>query len=262
MPSNRVVKVRSTADSVTAQEMRDGITAIQAELDVTPTFPDAVERAAAEAAAAPRLPELDRTDIPFVTIDPESARDLDQAMHIERAGDGYVVHYAIADVAAFVSPGDPVDVEANRRGESLYGADSKIPLHPKVLSEGAASLLPDQVRPALLWTIALDATGDGTSVHVERARVRSVAKLSYDGVQQMFDTDSFEGPYADSLRLLKEIGEKRQALEVARSGVNLPLPDQEIAIEGDQWRLEYRSQLPVEDWNAQISLLTGFGAAS
>ena len=124
MPSNRVVKVRSGGDSVSAQEMRDGIAAIQAELDVTPAFPDAVVRAAAEAAAAPTLPELDRTDIPFVTIDPESARDLDQAMHFERAGDGYVVHYAIADVAAFVEPGGPVDVEANRRGETLYGADS------------------------------------------------------------------------------------------------------------------------------------------
>ena len=57
--------------------------------------------------------------------------DLDQALHIERAGDGYRVHYAIADVAAFVTPGDPVDEEAHRRGQTLYGADSKIPLHPR-----------------------------------------------------------------------------------------------------------------------------------
>ena len=99
--------------------------------------------------------------------------DLDQALHIERDGDGYVVHYAIADLAAFITPGDPVDLEANRRGETLYGADSKVPLHPPVISEGAASLLPDQVRPALLWTIKVDATGEGTDVTVERARVRS-----------------------------------------------------------------------------------------
>src|SRR5690349_6087157 len=200
MPSNRVVKVRSSGDSVTAQEMRDGIAAIQAELEVTPTFPESVERAAAEAAAAPRLPELDRTDIPFVTIDPESARDLDQAMHIERSGDGYVVHYAIADVAAFVTPGDPVDVEANRRGETLYGADSKIPLHPTVLSEGAASLLPDEVRPALLWTIRVDAEGAFTDVHVERAVVRSTAQLSYDEAQAAVDA----GSAAQSLLLLRE----------------------------------------------------------
>ena len=78
--------------------------------------------------------------------------DLDQALHLARDGDGYVVRYAIADVAAFVIAGDPVDMEAHRRGQTFYGADSKIPLHPKVLSEDAASLLPDLVRPALLWT--------------------------------------------------------------------------------------------------------------
>ena len=261
MPSGQVIRVKTSDDGVAGATLRGGISRIQEELGVSPEFPPEVEAAARAAAAKPRLPDLDRTDLAFVTIDPATSMDLDQALHLERTDDGYTVHYAIADVAAFVTAGDPVDVEAHQRGASLYGADSKIPLHPKVLSEGAASLLPDQVRPALLWTIRLDATGEGTSVHVERARVRSVAKLSYEGVQDMFDADAFEGPYADSLRLLKEVGEKRQALEVSRGGVNLPLPDQEVAVEGDRWRLEYRSLLPVEEWNAQLSLLTGFGAA-
>ena len=88
--------------------------------------------------------------------------DLDQALHIERRGRGYRVHYAIADVAAFVPADGPVDLEAHRRGETLYGADHRTPLHPTVLSEGAASLLPEQVRPAVLWTIDLDATGECT----------------------------------------------------------------------------------------------------
>ncbi|GAB3019753.1 ribonuclease R [Nocardioides flavus (ex Wang et al. 2016)] len=259
MPSNRVVKVRSTGDSVTAQEMRDGIAAIQEELDVSARFPEPVERAAAEAVAAPRLPELDRTDIPFVTIDPESARDLDQAMHIERAGDGYVVHYAIADVAAFVAPGDPVDLEANRRGETLYGADSKVPLHPTVLSEGAASLLPGEDRPALLWTIRVDETGEGTDVHVERAMVRSRAQLSYEGVQADIDA----GRADELFGLLREVGELRLAREAARGGVSLPLPEQELVETGDgHWELEFRRLTPVETWNAQISLLTGMAAAS
>jgi VacB/RNase II family 3'-5' exoribonuclease len=258
MPSNRVVKVRSTGDSVTAQEMRDGITAIQQEMKVAAAFPEAVERAAAEAAANPRLPELDRTDIELVTIDPESARDLDQAMHIERNGDGYVVHYAIADVAAFVTPGDPVDVEANRRGETLYGASSKIPLHPTVLSEGAASLLPDEVRPALLWTIQVDDTGEGVDVQVERALVKSRAKLSYEGVQADIDA----GTASPLMELLKEVGELRLAREAARGGVSLPLPEQELVETGDgHWELEFRELLPAETWNAQISLLTGMGAA-
>jgi exoribonuclease R len=259
MPSNRVVKVRASGDSVTAQEMRDGIAAIQQELEVSAAFPDAVERAAAEAAANPRLPELDRTDIELVTLDPESARDLDQAMHISRDGDGYVVHYAIADVAAFVSPGDPVDVEAHRRGETLYGADSKIPLHPTVLSEGAASLLPGEVRPALLWTIQVDHTGEGIDIQVERALVRSRAKLSYEGVQAEIEA----GTAGELVGLLQEVGELRLAREAARGGVSLPLPEQELVETGTgHWELEFRRLLPVEIWNAQISLLTGMGAAS
>ncbi len=154
--------------------------------------------------------------------------DLDQAMHIERDGAGYVVHYAIADVAAFVSPGDPVDLEANRRGETLYGADSKIPLHPKVLSEGAASLLPDQVCPALLWTIKVDETGEGIDVVVERALVKSRAKLDYASVQADLDA----GRAAEMFTLLKEVGELRLAREAARGGVSLPLPEQEIVERG------------------------------
>ena len=259
MPSNRVVKVRSTGDSVSAQQMREGIAAIQQELELSASFPESVEAAAAEAAANPRLPDLDRTDIELVTIDPESARDLDQAMHIERSGDGYVVHYAIADVAAFVRPGDPVDVEANRRGETYYGADSKVPLHPTVLSEGAASLLPDQVRPALLWTIQVDDVGEGIDVQVERALVRSRAKLSYEGVQAELDA----GTASELDGLLKEVGELRLAREAARGGVSLPLPEQELVETGEgHWELEFRRMLPVESWNAQISLLTGMAAAS
>ena len=259
MPSNRVVKVRSTGDSVSAQQMREGIAAIQQELELSASFPESVEAAAAEAAANPRLPDLDRTDIELVTIDPESARDLDQAMHIERSGDGYVVHYAIADVAAFVRPGDPVDVEANRRGETYYGADSKVPLHPTVLSEGAASLLPDQVRPALLWTIQVDDVGEGIDVQVERALVKSRAKLSYEGVQAEIDA----GTASELVGLLKEVGELRLAREAARGGVSLPLPEQELVETGEgHWELEFRRMLPVESWNAQISLLTGMAAAS
>jgi exoribonuclease R len=184
--------------------------------------------------------------------------DLDQALHFEREGSGYVVHYAIADVAAFVKPGDPVDVASHERGETLYGADSKIPLHPTSLSEGAASLLPDQVRPALLWTIHVDETGEGTDVHVERARVRSRAKLDYVGVQKAID----DGTADEVLQLLREVGELRLQREAARGGISLPLPEQEVEVTGDQWSLEFRSMIPAETWNAQISMLTGFAAAS
>jgi exoribonuclease R len=241
------------------QVLRDGIAEIQRELDVMPEFSPEVEEAAAAAVANPRLPELDRTDLPMVTIDPADSMDLDQALHIARTGDGgYVLHYAIADLAAFITPGDPVDVEAHKRGQTLYGADSRIPLHPTSISEGGGSLLPDQVRPALLWTITMDGESARTDVEVERALVRSRAKLDYAGVQRQID----DGTAEESLMLLKELGELRLKREQARGGVSLPLPEQEVDTAGSEWALTYRDLLPVEEWNAQMSLLTGFAAAS
>jgi exoribonuclease R len=251
--TTRRIRLQAAADNVLAQGMQE----IQRELKLPLEFPPEVEAAATQAAANPRLPELDRTDIPFVTIDPPESMDLDQAMYVERIDAGYRVCYAIADVAAFVTAGDPVDLEANRRGETLYGADAKIPLHPKVLSEGATSLLPDQLRPALLWTIELDKVGEIVSIDVRRARVKSRAKLDYAGVQQRIDAGNADPMWA----VLREIGELRKQREQARGGISLPLPEQEISVDNGQWTLSFRARLPVEDWNEQISLLTGMAAA-
>jgi exoribonuclease R len=251
--SQRVLRVRHGVD-----DLHRRIAAIQQEQELDVDFPPEVVAAANEAAKAPRLPDLDRTDIPFVTIDPPGSMDLDQALHLERAGHGYVVHYAIADLPAFIEPGGALDLEAHRRGETLYGADSVIPLHPRELSEGAASLLPDEVRPAYLWTISLDAEGARTDARVERALVRSRARLDYDGVQKSIDS----GTADPVIGLLKEVGELRVHREAARGGVNLPMPEQVVDCGTTPWRLEFRQMLDVETWNAQISLLTGFAAAS
>lgn len=253
MPTTRRIHIQSTADNVLVQGMRD----IQNELKLPLAFPPEVEAAATLAAAHPRLPDLDRTDIPLVTIDPPESMDLDQALYVERTDGGYRVYYAIADVAAFVTAGDPIDVEANRRGETLYGADAKIPLHPKILSEGATSLLPGQLRPALLWTIELDSHGGIVGIDVRRARVTSRAKLDYAGVQQRIDAGSADPMWA----VLREIGECRKQCEQLRGGISLPLPEQEILVDHGRWALSFRARLPVEDWNEQISLLTGMAAA-
>ena len=253
MPTTRRIHIQPTADNVLVQGMRD----IQNELKLPLAFPPEVEAAATLAAAHPRLPDLDRTDIPLVTIDPPESMDLDQALYVERTDGGYRVYYAIADVAAFVTAGDPIDVEANRRGETLYGADAKIPLHPKILSEGATSLLPGQLRPALLWTIELDSHGGIVGIDVRRARVTSRAKLDYAGVQQRIDAGSADPMWA----VLREIGECRKQCEQLRGGISLPLPEQEILVDHGRWALSFRARLPVEDWNEQISLLTGMAAA-
>lgn len=102
--------------------------------------------------------------MPFATLDPPGSRDLDQAFHLERAGRGYTVRYAIADVPGFVSRG-AVDVEARRRGQTLYAADGSIPLHPRVLSEDRASLLPEVDRPLSCGPSVSTATAPSSVPH-------------------------------------------------------------------------------------------------
>ncbi len=168
------------------------------------------------------------------------------------------MRYAIADVAAWVRPGGAIDREARQRVETLYAPDGRTPLHPPRLSEGAASLLPDQVAPALLWTIDLDADGAPVRTDVRRVSVRSRAQLTYAGAQAAVD----DGSADESLQLLREVGRLREAAERARGGITLPTPEQ-VVEQGpdDTWTLGSRATLPVEEWNAQISLLTGMCAA-
>lgn len=232
--------------------------ALRDELEVPAAFPPEVE-AAAEAAAArgPTYERIDATDLPLVTIDPPGSLDLDQALTVEGGpGDALVVRYAIADVAAFVEPGGPVDVEAWERGVSRYSPDLVTPLHPRVLSEGAASLLPGEDRPAVLWTLTVDGSGELTDTRVERALVRSQAQLSYRQAQDAIDDGSDE-----ALVRLSRLGRLRAEREWVRGGISLELADQEVDRHDDGTvTLRYRAPLPVEAWNAQVSLLTGHAA--
>ena len=233
--------------------------AIRAEFDVPEEFPPNVLAEAERRAAEPPLPELDATDVPLVTLDPPGSRDLDQAVHLAARGDGFRVSYAIADVGAFVRLGSALDREARRRGQTLYSPDRRTPLHPPVLTEGAASLLPDQLRPAVLWTIDLDSDGEPVRVDLRRARVRSRAQLDYPAVQAQADAGTLPEPLA----LLPVIGALLERGATERGAIELGTPDQEVEAAPDGgWTLVLRGDLPVEGWNAQISLLTGRCAAA
>lgn len=231
--------------------------ALRKELEVPGDFASQVLADAEKGARAVELPDDDATNIPFVTIDPAGSRDLDQALHVAREGDGYLVSYAIADVAAFVRPGGALDAEAHRRGETLYFPDARIPLHPPVLSEDAASLLPQQLRPALLWQIALAADGTVRQCDVRRARVRSRAQLDYDGVQAAYESDKLP----DAIAALPDVGRARIALAKQRHAIDLDLPEQVVSESDAGYRLTLRVPTPIEAYNAEISLLTGMCAA-
>lgn len=238
--------------------VEDALAAVRAAHDLTAEFPADVEAEAVRAAtAADSEHRADLTALPFVTIDPPGSLDLDQAVLISVENGVTVVRYAIADVPSFVEPGGALDAETRRRGQTIYFPDGRIPLHPPVLSEGAASLLPGDARRAFVWTFELDASGEPARTTLERALVTSVARLDYARVQASFDA----GTPHPSIALLQQVGEQRIALEAARGGASLTLPEEEIVREDGRYRVERRAPLAVEGWNAQISLMTGMAAA-
>jgi exoribonuclease R len=240
-------------------QLAEALKALRTTLELPGPFPEVVLRDAEAAVAEHKLPDLDFTHVEFVTIDPASSTDLDQALSIDRSGDGYKVFYAIADVPSFVAPGGALDAETRRRGQTFYTPDGRIPLHPEVISEAAGSLLAGQLCAAFVWEFDLDAAAEVTSVLVRRAQVRSRAKLSYKGVQAELDA----GTGAPVLQLLKEVGIKRVELERKRGGASLNMPEQEIQqLPDGGYRIVAAPPLPVEDWNAQISLMTGMAAAA
>ena len=232
--------------------------ALRRELRLPSEFPAEVIAEAEQAAANPPRPELDLTDVPFVTIDPAGSRDLDQAMHLSVQGEGFRVRYAIADVGGFVQAGGAIDAESQLRGQTQYFPDARVPLHPPVLSEGAASLLPGETRPAVVWTIDLDATGEAIATSVQRALVRSTAQLDYVGVQADLDAGRMPEPIAP----LADIGKLRLERSARRGSIDLNLPDQEVQeATGGGWKLTFRAAPIVEEYNAHISLLAGECAA-
>src|SRR2546422_11005123 len=188
--------------------LHDDFVRIRREFKLPESFPDdALERAGAAAAGAwARDGRADLRDLRFVTIDPSGSMDLDQATLLERRGDGYLVRYAIADVSAFVTSGDAVDREAWNRGQTIYCPDERVQLYPPSLGEGAASLLPDQERPALVFGIKLDEAGRQTSARVDRATVRSHQRLAYGEAE---------------IPWLEQIGKLRIALARSRGAVTL-----------------------------------------
>jgi exoribonuclease R len=232
---------------------------IRAEFRLPRDYPTAALVEAEQAVAESPEPRKDATDLPLITIDPPGAKDLDQAMSIGRRGsDGYRLDYAIADPGLFIRPGGALDTESRRRGQTLYLPDELVPLHPPTLSEDAASLLPEETRPAVLWTIDCDAEGEVEQVRVRRALVRSVAQFDYDTVRDRLAAGTPHPSYA----LLPELGRLRRELAVGRGAVELQLPEQRAVADGNGgWRLVLRSRVDVEAWNAEMSLLTGMAAA-
>jgi exoribonuclease R len=240
------------ADPSLVGPLSAGLSAIRAEFGVREDFPaqaqaEADERASNGPLAAERV---DLTDVGFVTLDPASSTDLDQAFFVERDGDNIVLHYAIADVSAWVTPGGAIETESWLRGVTVYAPDGSVPLYPRSLSSGVASLLPDGPRPAVVLEVGIDPNGVAVLRQARRAMVRSRAKLAYETT----------APSA----LPGEVGElaRRVAMaERARGAFRAELTEQEVRSGPHGVELVYAARQESEDVNAGMSLAANLAVA-
>jgi ribonuclease R len=158
----------------------------------------------------------DLTDLATFTVDPATARDFDDAVSASREGDGTRLWIHIADVAAHVKPGTPLDLEARRRANSTYAPGTAEPMLPHALSEEACSLAPEAERLAVTAEIELAPDGSVRSASFYRSRVRSDARLDYDQLDAIFAArarppERVAEPLAVARDAARALGERRGA---------------------------------------------------
>ncbi|MFO0667177.1 MAG: VacB/RNase II family 3'-5' exoribonuclease [Polyangiaceae bacterium] len=177
---------------------------------------------------------VDLTHIPLPTIDPEDARDHDDAVWVERHKGGYRAWIAIADVSSYVTPGSALDAEALKRGCSVYLPDRAVPMLPRALSSNLCSLLPDEVRLCLCVEAEIDGAGSVLSTKVHRGFMKSAAKLTYGGVARAlgFTDEPPREPKAEAmvkdLRVAYELSVALRGRRMARGALDFNLPEPKI----------------------------------
>ncbi len=199
-------------------------------------FPEDVEQAAREVVAKKEKEgweeRVDRTDLHVFTIDPSDARDHDDALSIEATGDRlWEVGIHIADVSHFVEPGSLLDLEALRRGTSVYLVDRVVPMLPHVLSSDLCSLRPDVDRGAVSLFVTLDASGRARGHRFERTRIRSRHRLDYDQVQRVLAGESQVDSRTDQdLRTLAELARALRERRSRRGSLDFDLPEARVIL--------------------------------
>jgi ribonuclease R len=201
----------------------------------------AIEQARAfgdEVPAAMKAGREDLRHIPLPTIDPEDARDHDDAVWVERTPrGGYRAWIAIADVSTYVTPGTAIDDEAHVRGCSVYLPDRAIPMLPRALSSNLCSLLPDVDRLCLCAEVELDAKGEVLHSRLIRGVMRSAAKLTYGGVANALGLSDQAKPepkakeMVEGLRVAYELSRHLRAHRMKRGALDFELPEAKIILD-------------------------------
>jgi len=217
----------------------------------------------------------DWTSEPFVTIDNPDSRDLDQALYIEsiespnmnEAEPGYRCRYALADASYYVKPGSALFKEALERGTSYYLPGRSVPMLPVQLSEDLVSLNEGVERRALVFDMTLTNDGVCTATEIVRARIKSVGKLSYEGVQRWLDNQTqpddpkISTDAEPSLRLLKKLGLLLIERSEDRDVIQFDRRETEIKLSDSGFEMQERERYDTERYNEQISLLCNMQGA-
>jgi ribonuclease R len=179
----------------------------------------------------------DLRDIPLPTIDPEDARDHDDAVWVERSAQGgYRAWIAIADVSSYVTPGTALDAEAKARGCSIYLPDRAIPMLPRALSSNLCSLLPGVDRLCLCVEADIEPDGRVRKTRIVRGVMQSKAKLTYGGVARALglSSEAKREPAADELveglRVAYELSRVLRAQRMKRGALDFELPEAKVVL--------------------------------
>jgi ribonuclease R len=238
----RILRVLGDPD-----DPRTEVEKVLAVADVEDSFPDEVERIAAGLPQTVGGRDLDdRTDlrhVPFTTIDPETARDFDDAVAIESLpGGGTRLWVAVADVSHYVREGSPIDAEARKRGCSLYLPNRAIPMLPEPLSAHLCSLVPEEDRLAMVTRIDLDRNADVKETEFSAAVIHSRARLDYPGVAAALGGDvrgkrrKYE-PFLPALRQMDSVARQLRAKRLERGSLDFDLPEPFVELDHDDPRL-------------------------
>jgi ribonuclease R len=210
-------------------------------------FPAAVEDEAREAAPASAAPRRDLTGLPTFTIDPLDAKDFDDALSVERDGDGVRLRVHIADVAAFVRPGGPLDAEAQRRGNSVYVPGAVEPMLPHSLSSDACSLMPGVPRNAVTVEVGLGPGARPRSASFYRSTIRSDARLEYGQVDRIFaGREQPPAVIAEPLALARTLAGELRDARLARGGLGVESSEPDFEFDDDGNVLAARDEIQTE----------------
>ena len=190
------------------------------------------ERAAAQDIGPALAGRLDLRGARCFTIDGADAKDFDDAVSIEREGDGWRLGVHIADVSHYVRPGTALEREAYARGTSVYLPGVVLPMLPEALSNGSCSLNPDVDRLTLSAILSFDAQGEVRDYRLCRSVIRSCARLVYEDVNRLLETgEAANARYAmleGDLREMARLSERIRTRRTARGSIDFELPEAQI----------------------------------